>query len=139
MAGDAASVFRIGIWNHDSATGKPGTLVLDAGSISTGTGNAGTVPSGGTPGTYEITVSQALSPGVYWVGGVTQGVTSTQPTLRQTVGNIIPLYFPLGTSLPATGQTQVGWALTGVTGALGSLASCVTSGAAPARIGFKVS
>jgi hypothetical protein len=138
-AGDAASVFRIGIWNHDAATGKPSTLVLDAGSISTGTGNAGTVATGGTPGVYEVTVSQVLSPGLYWVGGVVQGVTTTQPTMRTTNGNVITMFFPLGASLPAAGNTQQGWALNGVTGALGSLASAANSGASPARIGFKVS
>ena len=138
VAGDAASVFRLGIWNHDPTTGKPSTLVLDAGSISTGTGNAGTVATGGTPGVYEITISQALSPGLYWVGGVTQGVTATQPTIRTCVSTSVPLYCPLGTSLPTAGAIQGSWILTSVTGALGSLAAATVSAINPARIGFKV-
>jgi hypothetical protein len=138
VAGDAASVYRLGIWNHDATTGKPGTLVLDAGSISTGTGNAGTVATGGTPGVYEITISQALSPGLYWVGGVTQGVTSTQPTIRVVSSANILITAPLGTSLPSAGATAVAFAVGGVTGALGNLTAAI-SAVAPPRIGFKVS
>jgi hypothetical protein len=139
VAGDAASVYRIGIWNHDPATGKPGSLVLDAGTISTGSGNAGNVATGGTPGVYEITVSQALSAGVYYLGGAVQGVTTTQPTMRVNQTSVVPQYYPLGTSLPGAGLTVASWTLTAQTGAFGSsLASAITGSTPAARIGFRV-
>jgi hypothetical protein len=138
VAGDANSVYRIGIFNHDAATGKPSTLVLDAGTISTGTGNAGTVATGGTPGIYELTVSQALTPGWYWVGAVIQGVSVTQPTVS--IQNGIPFFGPLGTS-PIVSQPNHA-AVTGVTGALGNLSAGSVSfsgSTACPRITFKVS
>jgi hypothetical protein len=140
VAGDANSVYRIGIWNHDPATGKPGALLLDAGSISTGSGNAGTTATGGTPGCYELTVSQALTPGLYWVGGAVQGVATTQPTMRSVVNTTIPMNHPLGTSLPGVNPTIFGWLLTAQTGAFGSLASAIVASGTSnaARIGFKV-
>jgi hypothetical protein len=139
VAGDANSIYRIGIWSHDQATGKPTTLVLDAGSISTGTGNAGTVSTGGTPGIYEITVSQALTPGLYWVGGAVQGVSSVQPTMRTVANYTYPLYIPLGASLPAANATFGGMAIASQTGALATTSSASVSSISGARIGFKVS
>jgi hypothetical protein len=136
VAGDANSVFRIGIWNHNPATGRPGTLALDAGSISTGTGNAGTVSTGGTPGTYELTVSQALAPGMYWIGGAVQGVTTTQPTMRTITG--LPFFVPLGTTLPSasTAITAQAFGQSGAFVAANSPGNSTT--AWTARIGFKV-
>lgn len=143
-AGDSNSVYRIGIWNHDTSTGKPSTLLLDAGSISTGSGNAGTTASGGTPGVYEVQINGgtgvALSPGMYWVGGAVQGVTTTQPTMRVGQNYTYPLTVPLGTSLPSANATIFGWLLTGQTGSFGSLTSAITASGTSnaARIGFKV-
>lgn len=135
VAGEANSVFRIGIW-ADDGTAQPGALVLDAGSISTGSGNAGTVATGGTPGVYEITVSQALAPGVYWVGGAVQGAPSTQPTIR-IGGASVPSFQTAGTALPAAGTLVTGYQQTGMSGAFGAFTAPVVVGAA-ARIGFKV-
>jgi hypothetical protein len=58
--GTTGAVVRLGIYN-DNGKGKPGSLLLDA----------GTVPSTGT-GLQEITISQALSPGLYWLAQVAQ-------------------------------------------------------------------
>jgi hypothetical protein len=135
-AGDANSIFRIGIWNHDPSTGRPSSLVLEAPTISTGSGDAGSVATGGAGGVYEVTVSQTLAPGVYWVGGVVQGAASVQPTLR--IADGIPTVVPLGSSLPGTNIQNRGALLTSVSGALGSMASSIYSGVSPARIGFKV-
>jgi hypothetical protein len=136
--GDAASIYHVGIWAHDAATGKPTTLVLDAGSISTGSGDAGTIATGGTPGVYELTVSQALTAGIYWVGGAVQGVTTTQPTMR-IVNTTANLYIPLGASLPAAAATFGGMAIGGQTGALATTSAASVSSVGGARIGFKVS
>ena len=135
VAGEANSVFRIGIF-ADDGSGRAGALVLDAGTISTGTGNAGTVATGGTPGVYELTVSITLQPGLYWVGGAVQGAPTTQPTMR-TVSNPLSPGGPMGTTLPAAGGSHGGYIATGVTGALASLSAPGFSGSAP-RIGFKV-
>lgn len=137
-AGDANSVFRIGIWNDDGF-GRPGTLLLDAGSISTGTGNAGTVATGGTPGEYEVTASLTIPPGLYHVGGAVQGVTTTQPTMRLIAFAQCPHTGPAATSL-GPNHIGTGWYKDAVTGALGSLATPTkntsTTTVAP-RIGFK--
>ena len=56
----AASTVRLGIYN-DSA-GRPGSLLVDAGTVDSS-----------TIGVKTITISQALSPGVYWLAGCSQG------------------------------------------------------------------
>jgi hypothetical protein len=135
VAGDANSVFRVGIF-ADDGTSRPSTLVLDAGTISTGSGNAGNVSTSGTPGVYQITASATLQPGLYWVGGAVQGVTTTQPTLRTTTSVLTP-GGPLGTSLPGAGNNHVAFFKSSVTGALSSLTGPTSVGVAP-RIGYKV-
>jgi hypothetical protein len=134
VAGEANSVFRIGIWNDDG-NNRPGTLALDAGRISTGSGNAGDVTTGGTPGVYEITVSKALSPGLYWVGGAVQAAASSQPTMRTTTTTFF--VSPLGTSLPSANQQYQALQFS-QSGAFATASSITPAGGAP-RIGFKVS
>jgi hypothetical protein len=136
VAGDANSVYRIGIYADDGSGNPTGAPVLDAGSISTGSGNAGTVSTGGTPGVYDITVSLTLTPGLYWVGGVVQGVTSTQPTMRIVSAATIPATLPLS-SQPTAGQTPGAFTQTGVTGALSTWSTSSIATTPPARIHFK--
>jgi len=58
---------RLGLYNHDYATGKPTTVVLDAGTfVATASGT-----------NYQITVSQSLAAGIYWTA---VNVTSTATT-----------------------------------------------------------
>lgn len=64
----SGSAVRLGIY-ADNGSGYPGSLVLDAGTVATATGT----------GEPEITINQALTPGLYWLAGVAQGGT---PTLR---------------------------------------------------------
>lgn len=135
VAGDAASVLRLGIY-ADTGAGYPGALVLDAGSISTGSGNAGTVATGGTPGVYEITINQSLAPGLYWFGGVVQGVTVTQPTIRTVArGPNLPLGF---SAIPTAGQTAIGYGQSGVSGALPAFSAGQGIVGAGPRVGFRV-
>jgi Pectate lyase superfamily protein len=118
VAGDAASLFRMAIY-ADDGTNYPGALLLDCGSVSTGTGNAGTVATGGTPGVYMNTLGSTLSlpAGMYWVGGVLQGVTVTQPTLR--VAQF--MNFSAGnTAVPVAAAVSAGYSNTGITSALPS-------------------
>jgi len=104
-AGDAASVVRLGIY-ADDGNGYPGALVLDA----------GTIP-GNVTGAAEIIINQALSPGLYHIATVVQGVTTTQPTLR-TINAVTAPAVSYGTALPGGGTWGVGYKQTGVTGAL---------------------
>jgi hypothetical protein len=126
--GDSTSVFRIGIWSDDG-TGKPGTVFLDAGTVSTF----------GTAAVMEITgLSTVIPPGLYWVGGAVQGVTSVQPTMRVTNTNFTPFPLgPLGASLPAVNTSVIGFSASGQTGAFSTISSPTVVGSA-ARIGFKV-
>lgn len=130
VAGDAASVFRMAIYGDDG-TCYPGALLLDGGSISTGTGNAGTVATGGTPGTYMNTGITALTlvPGIYWTGGTVQGVTVTQPTMRiATWGQGL---VTATNAQPSSGGQAFGFSVTGVTGSLpGSFTVFASSGSA---------
>ena len=48
---------RLGIYNNDRTTGKPSTVLLDAGTVATTA--ASTI--------YEITISQLLTVGAYWI------------------------------------------------------------------------
>ena len=58
---------RLGIYNNDSATGKPSTVVLDAGTVATTA--ASTI--------YQITISQSLAVGNYWIAFNAQTLAST--------------------------------------------------------------
>jgi hypothetical protein len=103
--GDVGSKLRLCIY-ADNGYGYPGALVLDAGQI-----------AGDSATTQELTTSAALTPGVYWIGGVVQSVTTTQPTVR-TITNWAPP-IPIGvSSLPAANITATGYSITGITGAL---------------------
>lgn len=121
-AGDAGSKLRLGIY-ADNGNGYPGALVLDAGTID---GDSATVQS--------VTISQALSPGLYWVGGAVQVVSVTQPTVR-TINTswIPPVSLTLGTSAPSAAANTLGFSQGSVTGALPSAftTSVSASGAIP--------
>lgn len=72
-AGSAGAVCRLGIFGDTG--GKPGSVVLDAGTIdATSTGDK------------EITISQTLNPGVYWVSACTQGGATTRAFYRYNRG-----------------------------------------------------
>lgn len=135
-AGDANGVLRLGIY-ADGGDGRPSTLVLDAGTISTGSGNAGNVATNGTPGMYEIVVSKALTPGLYWVTAVSQNSPSSQPTIRLNHNNAYSPPIPLGTALPGGGSTAAVFTVSNISGALpATLGSLSTATSAP-RIGFR--
>lgn len=111
-AGTTSTVFRLGIWNHNPATGQPGTLLLDAGTV------AGT----GATGAREATISQVLQPGWVWLGAAGQVLTGS-PVLRGVSGGIpgspVDVTAATGTSVGLIN----GLVYTGVSGAFASLAS----------------
>ena len=126
VAGDAASVLRLGIY-ADDGTGKPGALIVDGGTLATG----------GTAAAAEVTISKTISPGLYWVGGVVQG-SGTQPTIRTTSVSTIPSVIPLGTTLPVANTVASGWSVSGVTAALPDPFGTPSTTSVQPRVGFKV-
>ena len=67
VVGTAGAVFRMGIYASDGTGAVPGSLILDAGTVIADVGT----------GFKEITISQALDAGNYWIGGVTQVALSS--------------------------------------------------------------
>jgi hypothetical protein len=126
-AGEAGSKVRLGIY-ADDGSGYPGALVLDAGTIA---GDSATV--------QELTISQFLPAGLYWIGAAVQVVTTTQPTVRiQGTGNP-PINITLGTSAPSAGYSVWGFSQTGVTGALpANFTTTPSTAGSAARLHVKV-
>jgi hypothetical protein len=125
--GEAGSKLRIGIY-ADDGTGKPGSLLLDAGQIN---GDSATV--------QEITVNQTLNPGIYWFGAVVQAVTTTQPTVRIIANWTPPILMGISTSLPGAGATVLGLSMSGVTGALpGTFSTTPGSSASIPRLFYRI-
>jgi parallel beta-helix repeat protein len=128
-AGESGSVYRIGIYSDDG-TGKPGALLLDA----------GTVAVDGSAAVQEVTVSLSLPPGLYWVGGAVQNAATTQPTMRlvSATGGGFNTTISFGSTLPSTNSARVSYLQTGITGELPDPMNPSAGGGTPVRIGFKV-
>ena len=97
---------RLGIYNNDSTTGKPSTVVLDAGTVST---TAATT-------IYQITISQSLTAGAYWLAFNMQTAAAT-PTFGGVLTNSAS---SLGYMTSTTGAVYPNaglWLEAGVTGA----------------------
>lgn len=107
VAGDVGSKVRLGIYGDDG-TGRPGALVLDAGTI-----------AGDATGYQEITgLSTVIGPGWYYFAAVIQLVTVTQPTLRTTVTSV-PVIVDGNTTPPsALSGINSGFSIGSITGAL---------------------
>lgn len=87
IAGDAGTVARLGIFAAVSGSCLPGTLILDAGTVSI----AGT-------GAVELTISQVLDPGLYWLG--INHNSTTSPTLRSCISTAFPPVLGSVSTLP---------------------------------------
>lgn len=104
--GDVGSKFRLGIY-ADDGTGRPGALLVDAGVIA---GDSATV--------QELVINLPLGAGNYWIGGAVQVVTTTQPTMRTiTQGGNAYVEASVGAA-PPSNWGNIGFAMTGVAGAL---------------------
>lgn len=76
IVGEAGSLLRLGIYRDDATQGNyPGSLLLDAGTV-----------VGDVIGRKEVTISQALAVGLYWVVVCAQSAPTTQPTIKMTSG-----------------------------------------------------
>src|SRR4051812_39435289 len=78
-AGSAGALCRLGIY-ADNGWGLPGTLLLDAGVVDCT-----------TTGVKELTITQALAPGLYWFAAATQGAPTTAPVYRLVSGALQPV------------------------------------------------
>jgi hypothetical protein len=100
-----SGVARLGIYNDSG--GQPSTLVLDAGTIATSVTNT----------SYEITISQTLSAGIYWLAFVSQ-TNATTNNYRTSLG----AYYQIGNTATSGGGQNIGWTQTGVSGAFATAA-----------------
>jgi hypothetical protein len=115
--GAASSTVRLGIYAEDATTGLPGSLLLDAGTIDST-----------TTGFKELTISQALSPGRYWLAAVALVAT---PTVRvNSGGNAL---FP-GVSQADLATAPVAASVSSISGALPSTFGATSSSATGHRV-----
>jgi hypothetical protein len=101
-AGGAGSVIRLGIYAALNNM-LPGNLILDAGTV-----------DATTTGNKEITISQALAAGVYYLSAVAQG-SATTPVVAGRSGNIFPSF---NESANMNQNSQGGITQSGISGAL---------------------
>ena len=100
---------RLGIYNDSS--GLPSTVLIDAGTVATGAG-----------GVAQITISQSLSVGIYWLAFCQQG---TAPTT--------PVYSGSGGSTTGTFNSVInGWTTPNVAGVMAYSQASVTGAFATA-------
>jgi hypothetical protein len=110
------ATIRLGIYNESN--GQPSTVLLDAGTVSATAASTN----------YEITISQSLSPGFYFLAFCQQG---TAPTVASYIGAtssvVLQNYFMLGSTSPST-VNAVGYQQSSVTGAFATASSISISG-----------
>lgn len=113
-SGSAGAVLRLGIYTASPTTRKPDALVLDAGTV-----------DGTSTGQKEITISQALTAGLYWLASVPQ-VATCGPRCFDYNSLVGPraLYT---TALAVDTPTQFVYRESSVTGALPSSATPVVN------------
>lgn len=117
-SGVATSVTRLGIYDSD-ANDLPNARVGDYGTVDCS-----------TTGAKELTISQVLAAGLYWMAGVQQTAASQT---RGLTGSTIPV--AATTLLGSTGSfINNCYTVSGVSGALPATAAGFTVGTAPIRI-----
>lgn len=93
----ASTLFRLGIY-ADDGTGRPGLLIVDAGTI-----------DGGSATVQEKDISVTIGPGWYWFGGAVQNAAGTQPTMRVAASIASPI--DVGTTAPGASATSMGFSM----------------------------
>jgi hypothetical protein len=111
---------RLGIYNNDSSTAKPSTVVLDAGTVVVNAASA----------SFEITISQSLASGWYWLAMCVQS-TNTAGTIAMATET--PSSFNnLALSTTGTMTRDTGcWYETGITGAFATAGTLVATTLGP--------
>jgi len=102
---------RLGIYNDNG--GVPSTVVLDAGTVSATAASTA----------YQITISQSLSPGFYWLAFCQQATAPTTSSwLITSTGNTSPVNLMGGSTTP-NGNVVTGFIQDSVTGAFATASS----------------
>jgi hypothetical protein len=114
-AGSTGSVIRLGI-RSDSGHGFPGAVLLDSGTVSST-----------STGVKEQTISQQLTPGLWWVTATGQGLPSTLPNLRGASPSVPISMAGWSSSIADPTQQPSGYAGTS-SGALGAFSYSSTTG-----------
>lgn len=114
------STVRLGIYNADSTTNLPSTVLLDAGTIS--------CTASGT--SYRITINQAITEGFYWLAFNSQTPASTNAFegLTGSLGQVNVSNMRLATSEV---EASVGFIQNSVTGAFGAFSYSDVAGNSP--------
>lgn len=114
------AVVRLGIYANDTALGKPSTVILDAGTVSCTASST----------VYQITISQTLSTGFYWLACNTQTAASSNifigNTASQGTSNV---YMPFKGS--PTSNYQTGWREETITEAFTTASTLLGLGSTP--------
>lgn len=113
--GTAGAVVRLGIYTASTTNGRPDALVLDA----------GTIDSNASTGLKEITISQAVGPGLVWLAAVSQTATCSLRMPNQNIGGFLH-WNNDATGIQTPGNNR--WRETGVSGALPSTATPTLGG-----------
>jgi hypothetical protein len=108
----ASNTFRLGLYNDDG-TGNPGSLVVDGGTI-----------DGSSTGDKSVTISTAITQGMYWAAIVEQGGAGGAKCAGL-VDNLLSPWYPVA-SLTAS-SLVASHIITGVSGALPDPAGTPTS------------
>jgi hypothetical protein len=124
-AGESDSVLRMGIYAPDS-TGKPSSLIVDAGTVSTS-----------TTGLKGIDISPVTVQGLFYLAAVCQAAPSTRPRLRS-IGINERYAFSADPSASGSVNAYVRYTVSSVTGALPSTITPVTSAVSVPTVLFRV-
>jgi hypothetical protein len=118
VGGGANAVTRLAL-AADDGTGKPGTLVVDGGTaVTTGTGDK------------NVTINQAVTAGLYWLGAVNQGAATPPATLRLVDSDGQQFIY----SAQPGSRKAIAWIETGVTGAVPSARGTLARNNTPIRV-----
>jgi hypothetical protein len=122
------ATIRLGLYNADATTGKPTTVVFDA----------GTVSCTAISTSYEITISQTLTAGWYFLAFNTQSNAtvnnfSTVGSTNAIVSGILPNYSSLQNNSTSSYYTQ-----TGVTGAFATAGTLAGPGSSAPLVALRV-
>jgi len=115
-----SSAVRLGIYANSTTDDYPAALIVDAGTVLTDT-------VGGSTGINILTISQSLTPGLYWLAAVRQGTGTPSFSSYTSTANYASStgFMPYGTT---TGlNAPVGWSMASVTGTLATSAATFTA------------
>jgi hypothetical protein len=111
---------RMGIYQNDTATGKPSTLVFDAGTVSCTASST----------VYQITINQTLTSGFYWMASNTQTAAATNIFIgNQSAQGAYNSLMPYKSTPTASFQT--GWREENITGTFTTAGTLLSLGATP--------